>query len=663
MTQGEEFELQAYHEIALTRAFEERCLSLSAEGAIAGSVHVCVGQEAIPVGAMAALTARDRVVATYRGHGWALACGVPVEELLAEVCHRAGGVNGGRAGSAHLVAPANRFFGENSIVGAGVPIAAGLAMASVARGEERVVAVSVGDGAMNQGALHEGLAFAAARSLPLVVFCESNGWSELTPTSSMMRTTHAERAAGYGIRSWVVDGCDPAAVRDVVLEARAHAADGKGPVFLECNTVRMLGHYNRDIEHYRPTKDREAAKAREPLGRLRAVLLERGVSEERLDAIDSDVAAIVDRAGDAVRAMPEPDPASAADHLFAASPASTAAPTAPVRQIELTYQKAVNAALRAELQARPELVVYGEDVGVAGGIFGVTRGLQEAFGAQRVFDTPISESAILGSAIGAAMAGLRPVVEIMWGDFLLVALDQLVNQAANVRYVSRGELEAPLVVRTQQGVTPGSCAQHSQSLEALLAHIPGLKLGLPASPDDAYAMLRAAIADPDPCILFEARSLYQVKGTVPLDAPAEPAASARLRRAGRDAAIITWGTLVMQALDAAEELAGRGMSVSVLDLRWLRPLDVEAIREVVASTGGSVVVAHEANLTGGFGAEVAAHIQEVHFDELDAPVIRIGCPDTRIPAAPALQAALVPGVDDIVQACLRLVGAAPAGAA
>jgi 2-oxoisovalerate dehydrogenase E1 component len=359
--------------------------------------------------------------------------------------------------------------------------------------------------------------------------------------------------------------------------------------------------------------------------------------------------------------MPEPDPAGAAMHVFALPGApngasSDGAPREP-NEVELTYQKAVNAALRAELEARPEVLFYGEDVGVAGGIFGISRGLQEEFGADRVFDTPIAETAILGSAVGAAMAGLRPVVEIMWGDFLLVALDQVVNQAANVRYVSRGALEAPLVVRTQQGVTPGSCAQHSQSLEAFLAHVPGLKLGLPASPDDAYSMLRAAIADPDPCVLVEARSLYQVKGVVDLGAPPQRAEGARLRRSGSDAAIITWGTMVSPALEAAERLAAQDISVSVLDLRWLRPLDHDAIADVVAGSGGSVVVVHEANVTGGFGAEVAAHIQSSHFDELDAPVARIGCPDSRIPAAPALQAALVPGVDDIVQGCLALLAA------
>ena len=270
-----------------------------------------------------------------------------------------------------------------------------------------------------------------------------------------------------------------------------------------------------------------------------------------------------------------------------------------------------------------------------------------------MFDSPIAESAILGAALGAALEGLRPVVEIMWGDFLLVALDQLVNQAANVRYVSGGSQVAPLVVRTQQGATPGSCAQHSQSLEALLAHIPGLRVGIPATPQDAHAMLRAAVADDDPVILFESRALYQRKGTVRLGGELEGVGGARVRRSGGDVAIVSWGPTALLAEQAAERLAADGIEATVLDLRWLAPLDDAAIAAAVRRTG-RVVVAHEANVTGGFGAEVAARIGEAQFDALDAPVRRIGAPDVRIPPAPGLQAALLPNPETIASVAAEL---------
>lgn len=380
-----------------------------------------------------------------------------------------------------------------------------------------------------------------------------------------------------------------------------------------------------------------------------------GISGAEIDALDADAARQVDEATERVRAMPEPDPATATEHVVAAPSAASSRDGDRGATTNLTYWRAVNAALADELEASPEMLVYGEDVGAAGGIFGVTRGLQKQFGAERVFDTPIAESAILGSAVGASIAGMRPVVEIMWGDFLWVAFDQLVNQASNVRYLSRGALHAPMTVRLQQGATPGSCAQHSQSLEAVLAHVPGIKVGVPATPDDAYAMTRAAIADPDPVVLVEARELYQEKGAVHTGGPADAVGGARLHRDGDALTIITWGPMLHRALAAAETLGASGTEVAVLDLRWLNPIDDDAIADSVRRGNGRVLVAHEANLTGGFGAEIAARISERHFSDLVAPVVRVGAPDTRIPSAPSLQQAVLPGADAIAAASQKLL--------
>lgn len=647
----------AYRLMRTIRRFEERSLELSRDGMIAGSIHLCLGQEAVPVGALAALADGDRVLTTYRGHGWAVAAGVPLEGLLGELCHRADGINGGRGGSAHFSAPRWGLLGENSIVGAGVPIAAGVALAERSAGTGGVVLASIGDGAMNQGAVHEALVFAAARDLPLIVLVENNEWAEMTPSATMLRIDRlADRAGGYGIPGHVVDGTDPFAVREVVVEAARAARGGGGPVLVEALVPRLGGHYNRDIEHYRSAEDRAAVALRDPLVLLRRRLLDDGeLTGEAIGELDAHADEAVDAATKAVHDMPSADPATARDHLYA--PAPTSAPTveSESESVELNYVLAVNAALRDELAARPEVVVYGEDVGAAGGIFGATRKLQKDFGAGRVFDTPIAESAILGSAVGAAMAGLRPVVEIMWADFMLVALDQLVNQAANVRYVSRSELSAPLVVRMQQGVTPGSCAQHSQNLEALLAHVPGLRVGLPTTPGDAYAMLRSAVADPDPVVVIESRSLYLTKGMVRRGGPVAPVGGAAVRRTGGDVALVGWGPILPHVLAAADDLAAVGIEASVVDLRWLNPLDLDTVERVVRASGGRILVVHEANVTGGFGAELAARLQERLFGVLDRPVARLGAPDTRIPAAPALQEALLPSAADIVRTATALV--------
>jgi 2-oxoisovalerate dehydrogenase E1 component len=647
-------------EMMRIRELEQRSLDLSVATPpeVIGSAHLCAGQEAVPVGTVAGLGEADQIVATYRGHGWALASGLSLTEVFGEICQRSIGVNGGRGGSAYMMAPDRRFIGENSIVGAGVPVACGVAMANLATNNGKIVAVSIGDGAFNQGSTHEGLAFAAARSLPVLIICENNGWSELTPTSLTFKVERiAQRASGYGIPGVTIDGWDPIIVRDTIRQAAGRAREGRGPVLIECRVPRLWGHYNRDIEHYRSKEDRDQARARDPITTFSNKLMAAGVltSDTFLD-LQASVKKEMDEVQKTVLSSPPPNPATAAGHVWseaAARPVTPGPQSEPVKTI--SYIQAVNEALSRELASRPEVLVYGEDVGGAGGIFGASRGLQKTFGAGRVFDTPISESAILGSAVGAALMGMKPIVEIMWGDFMLVALDQIINQAANVRYITGGKSGAPIVVRTQQGATPGSCAQHSQCLEAFLAHIPGLRIAIPATPQDAYSLLRAATASPDPCIVYEARGLYQSTGPVDFTGVIEPVGKSRLHRAGHDAVIVTWGTMLLVALEAAKQLAEEGLDVGVLDLRWLCPLDLAGLHAAVRSASGKVVVLHEANRTGGFGAEIVAQLYESLGSEMALKVARVATPDMRIPASPVLQRALLPSAVKVVEETRRLI--------
>ena len=331
-------------------------------------------------------------------------------------------------------------------------------------------------------------------------------------------------------------------------------------------------------------------------------------------------------------------------------------PETAVAATTLTYAKAVNAALDRALAEFPESILYGEDLALPGGIFGCTKGLRDKHG-ERVFDTPISETAMLGAAVGAAMMGRRPIVEIMWVDFSLVALDQLINQAANVRYVSAGRLTAPLTVRTQQGILPGSCAQHSQSLEAFFAHVPGLRVAMPADPQQAYTLLLAAIACDDPTIVIEHRAFYHtLSGEVSLGGPIEPIGGARLVRSGDAATIVALGPMVHVALEAAAMLAEEGIETDVIDPRWIAPFDTDALLASLERTGRLTVV-HQANVTGGFGAEIAARAAKDGFWFLEAPIERVGVPDSRIPAAPVLQQALLPGAEDIAAAVRRTIEA------
>ncbi|MFD1507186.1 acetoin dehydrogenase [Georgenia yuyongxinii] len=317
-------------------------------------------------------------------------------------------------------------------------------------------------------------------------------------------------------------------------------------------------------------------------------------------------------------------------------------------QNSLTYAQSVNAALREALSAIPNTLLFGEDVALPGGVFGVTKGLHKDFG-ERVFDTPISESAILGGAVGSALVGMRPIVEIMWADFSLVALDQLVNQAANVRYVSRGQLSAPITVRTQQGTGPGACAQHSQSLETFFAHVPGLQVCMPASAQDAYDLLRTAIRSDDPTIVIENRNLYHgPKEQVTTGGAVQSLGGAQVRRPGSDVTIVSWGSMVRTALEAADALAAEGVSAEVVDLRWIRPLDITTVLTSVTRTRRLLVV-HEAHQFLGVGAEIVAAVAESGIELLSRPV-RLGAPDVRIPAAPSLLAAVIPDAAGIAGA-------------
>ncbi len=321
---------------------------------------------------------------------------------------------------------------------------------------------------------------------------------------------------------------------------------------------------------------------------------------------------------------------------------------------QLTYLKAINRALGDALRSDPSVILLGEDVR-EGGPFGATQGLVEEFGATRIFDTPISEGTICGVAIGAAQAGLRPIVEIMFIDFITLALDQLVNQGAKAHYMSGGQLRVPLVLLTQGGAGQRAGAQHSQSLEAWLTHVPGLKVVMPSTAEDAAGLLKTAIADPNPVVYVENKALYTKRFPVSDDLPPVPFGQARVRRSGRDLTIVATSRMVEEALSAAERLAEEGIEAEVIDPRSLVPFDLATVVGSLARTH-RLVVAHEAVLHGGFGAEIVSQVQSTAFDQLDAPIERVGAPFAPVPFSAELEDAYLPGREDIYAAARRTLG-------
>jgi pyruvate/2-oxoglutarate/acetoin dehydrogenase E1 component len=319
--------------------------------------------------------------------------------------------------------------------------------------------------------------------------------------------------------------------------------------------------------------------------------------------------------------------------------------------IETTYREALRQALIDAMEQDPDIIVMGEEVGLYGGAYGVTKGMLEMFGAERVLDTPISEPGFVGAAVGAAMSGLRPVVELMYVDFVGLVMDQLANQAAKIRYMFGGQIGVPMVLRSQGGTGRSAAAQHSQSLEAWMAHIPGLRVAMPATVNDAYHLLRHALTLPDPVVFLEHKGLYTQKGMLDVSKPDAPWGRALVRRPGSDVTIVAYSKMVLEALIAADMLAADGISAEVIDLRTLNPLDDATLAQSVRRTHHAIVVT-EAHQTGGFSAELSARIHELCFDHLEEPVLRIAGEDIPIPVAPALERGSVPHAQLIYETAL-----------
>ncbi|MES9515984.1 dehydrogenase E1 component subunit alpha/beta [Rhodococcus erythropolis] len=652
---GEEV-LCAYEKMLLIRVMEERISALYKGDIIPGFVHTSIGQEACAVGALTHARVSDVITSTHRGHGHVLAKGLEPDRMMAELMGKVTGANNGRGGSMHVADPRLGIFGANGIVGAGLPIALGAAFAAKDRGEGDLVVAFFGDGAIATGAFHEAMNMAALWKLPIIFLCENNGFSEFSSTADQHPVPISARAAGYGMESITLAGNDVEAVADGIRPVYAQVRGGSGPVFVEVTTLRVHGHYEGDPQVYRD-KDEMARGilAADPLTVTRGRLRERGIGDDVLDLVDKRVRAVVDEAERFARASPQPEASSVMEYIY--SPRRVYPPGHLDVSIDaggaaVSQSKIIKAALDDSLGADPDVFLAGIDV-AGGNVFGLTRGLAAKYPG-RVFDTPISESAIMGLAVGSAMAGRRPVVELMYLDFLGVCLDQLMNQAAKLRFMTGGAASLPLVVRTQFGSGRSSGGQHSQSLEALLAHIPGLTVLMPSSGADAYGLLRAAIEDDNPVMFIEHRLLYEKKNLLPSKDFRVPIGKAAVTRPGSDVTIVSWSRMAMHALIAAESLADEGIDAEVIDLRTIAPLDRETILESFGRTN-RMVIAQEAVVDFGVGAEIAALAVDSGFYSLDAPVVRVGARYAPAPYAPVLEREWEVGPDDIVAAVRRVM--------
>jgi 2-oxoisovalerate dehydrogenase E1 component len=642
----------------LIRLCEEQLARSHQRGLIHGACHTYVGQEAIAVGVCANLQPDDVVFSTHRGHGHALAKGVPPRELFAELFGRQTGCSRGRGGSMHLFAPEVGLMGTSGIVGPCILQAAGGGYSFKLLKTGRVAVAFFGDGAVNNGAFHEGLNLAGIWKLPVLFVCENNEFATEVPFAySAGNPGVATRASSYGLPGVEVDGNDVEAVRTAAGAAVRRARSGGGATLLECKTYRTRPHAEGMGDYtYRTREEVAVWKTRCPIDRLRRSVLERGLAEEsELAAIEAEIKAIVEDAQRFAEASPWPEPTSAATRVFAEARASAhadGATAAPAR--EITFMQATLEALTEEMEKNPAIFVLGEGIGQRGGNFRTTAGLYERFGPERLCDTPISERGFVGLSAGAAMTGTRPVVDFMFLDFILDAAGEIINQIAKIQYMSSGRLQMPVLLRGCIGIGNSAATHHSGSYYSLFANIPGLRVVVPSNPHDAKGLLKRALNCPDPVLFLEHRGLLGLKGPVPEGDYEIEFGQASVVRQGSDVTVVALALMVQHAAKACAELEKDGVSVELIDPRTVAPLDIDTILRSVRKTGRLLIV-DEAFAPCGVGAEIAAQLADSGFDQLDAPIRRLNGVHAPTPYSPPLEAAVVPNPATIVQAIRDLL--------
>lgn len=648
-----------YRQMLVIRFCEERLAKSHQRGLIHGACHTYVGQEAIATGVCAQLNRSDMVFSTHRGHGHALAKGLAPQELFAELYGRTTGCSRGRGGSMHLFAPEVGMMGTSGIVGPCILQAAGAAYSFKLLKSHQVSVAFFGDGAVNNGAFHEGLNMASIWKLPVLFVCENNHYATEVPFAySAGNPNVAERGPAYGIPALEVDGNSVLAVQQAAQEAVDRARSGGGPTLIECKTYRTRAHAEGMGDFsYRTREEVDQWKTRCPLAHFKDYLLQNLLAESaELDRIEKEINTLVDDAHKFAENSPLPAAESAAQHIFAEpspKPVSRNGNDGLPRPMKsdrvLTHMKATLEALTEEFAKNPKIFVLGEGIGQRGGNFATTSGLYELYGSERLCDTPICERGFVGLACGAAMSGTRPVVDFMFADFVLDAAGEIINQIAKMQYMSSGRLKMPILLRGCIGIGHSAATHHSGSYYSMYAHFPGLKVVVPSTPYDAKGLLKTALNCDDPVLFLEHRELMSVKGPVPTGEYFIEFGKASVVREGKDVTVVALALMVHKTLQACEALTREGISVELIDPRTVAPLDVETILDSVAKTGRLLIV-DESFGPCGIGAEIAAQLADRGFDELDAPIRRLNGVHTPTPYSPSLESAVVPDVAAITQA-------------
>jgi 2-oxoisovalerate dehydrogenase E1 component len=613
---------------------EEKMLLLLRQGRVS-KWFSGIGQEAIAVGCALALRSDEYILPLHRNLGVFTSRNIPLWKLIAQWQGKATGFTKGRDRSFHFGTQDYKIVGMISHLGPQLAVADGIALASKLDKSGKVTLVFSGEGGTSEGDFHEALNVAAVWNLPVIFVVENNGYALSTPTNEQFRCDSiADKAHGYGIEGVTIDGNDFVAVHSTISKLAESIRKKPRPVLVECMTFRMRGHEEASGIKYVPKKLLAEWEKRDPIARYERYLLKsKLLSRKEMNAVRAELQEEIEV--NVERAFSEPEVESSVEQelvdVYAPSPELSS--EIPDESKSMRFIDAISDGLREGMRRHTDLVLMGQDIAEYGGVFKVTDGFVKEFGRDRVRNTPLCESAILGSALGLSVAGRRAMVEMQFADFVSSGFTQVVNNIAKTHY--RWGQSANVVVRMPTGAGTGAGPFHSQSNEAWFAHTPGLKIAYPSIPSDAKGLLMTALEDPNPVMFFEHKGLYRsVSGEVPQGAYFVPLGKARLHREGEQVAVITYGAGVHWANTLADEHPE--WSMAILDLRSLVPLDYAAIDELVKRIG-RVVVFHEDTLFGGVGGEIAAYIGENLFEHLDAPVLRVASLDTPVPFCSSLE--------------------------
>tara|TARA_B110000014_G_scaffold264088_1_gene263288 strand:+ start:160 stop:2142 length:1983 start_codon:yes stop_codon:yes gene_type:complete len=640
--------------LELPRAIENRMLNLLRQGKIS-KWFSGIGQEAISVGSTYALDKDDIILPMHRNLGVFTTRDVNLDNLFCQLMGKENGFTKGRDRSFHFGLPSKNIIGMISHLAAMLPVATGFGLSSQLNKQKRVVLSFTGDGSTSEGDFHESVNLAAVWNLPVIFLIENNGYGLSTPSSDQFKCKNlSDKAIGYGIKGITIDGNNVLEVYETIAKVAKDIRNGQGPVIIEALTFRMRGHEEASGTDYIPEEILNKWAKKDPIKNYKKYLKSKKIfTQVHQTEIDQRIRKKIDSSFEfALNAKKQKSNESIEvrdvfkDYKFNLKPPKTDGP-------QIRYLDAISNALRNVMQKNDNTIIMGQDISEYGGVFKVTKDFLKEFGPDRVRNTPIIESGILGASIGLALDGFIPIVEMQFADFVSCGFNQIVNNIAKTHY--RWNQSLNIIIRMPYGGGMSAGPFHSQSPESWFFHTPGLKIVVPSTPFDAKGLFYAAIEDPNPVLYFEHKYMYRsIKGNVPDEDYNIEIGKADIKKTGDDISVITYGMGVHWMLEISDKLEQENISLEIVDLRSLIPWDKEAVEKSVSKTN-KVLILHEANLTGGIGAEISAYISEKCFRFLDAPIMRLGALDTPVPFSSELEKEIYLPINKIEQKIKELV--------